>query len=75
MESTNNRSAPRRTETMSPISAARLAAGLTQSQLAERIGVAPQHVGRWERGERKPKVDALIRIADALGCDVRDLMA
>ena len=65
---------PRRTETTSPITTARLAAGLTQSQLAERIGVAAQHVGRWERGERKPKIDALIRIADALGCDVRDLM-
>lgn len=65
---------PRDSGNVSLIARARLSAGFTQSQLAERIGVAPQHVGRWERGERKPKVDALIRIADALGCDVRDLM-
>lgn len=66
---------PRNSGNVSLIARARLSAGLTQSQLAERIGVAAQHVGRWERGERKPKIDALIKIADALGCDVRDLMA
>lgn len=66
---------PRRTETSSPIATARLAAGLTQSQLAERIGVAAQHIGRWERGERNPKIDALIRIADALGCDLQNLIS
>lgn len=66
---------PRDSGNVSLIARARLSAGLTQSQLAGRIGVAAQHVGRWERGERKPKIDALIKIADALGCDVRDLMA
>ena len=71
----DHRAAPRQTtDSPSPIAARRLAAGMTQGQLAERIGVAPQHVGRWERNERKPKIDALIRIADALGCDVRDLI-
>lgn len=65
---------PRKTSTISPITSARLASGLTQAQLAERIGVAPQHIGRWERGERKPKFDALLRIADALNCDVNTLI-
>lgn len=31
---------------------ARLRACLTQRQLAERLGVAPNTVARWERGER-----------------------
>lgn len=68
------RKRPRRTDSASPITAARLAAGLTQSQLAERVGVAPQQIGAWERGERKPKFDALMRIAQALGCSITDLI-
>ena len=65
---------PRKTATKSPITAARIAAGLTQAQLAEKIGVAAQHIGRWERGERKPKTDALIRLSNALKCDMMDLL-
>ena len=33
---------------------ARLAAGLTQSQVAERLGVTPQAVYFWESGKRTP---------------------
>lgn len=68
------RQEPRQTATTSPISSARIAAGLTQAQLAEKVGVAAQHIGRWERGERRPKIDALMRIAQALGCDVKELI-
>ena len=68
------RQEPRQTSTSSPIASARIAAGLTQAQLADKVGVAAQHVGRWERGERRPKIDALVRLADALGCDVKELL-
>lgn len=70
----DRRKEPRQTSTVSPITQARMAAGLTQAQLADMIGVAAQHIGRWERGERKPKIDALMRIAQALGCSVTDLI-
>ena len=59
---------PRRTND-SLIAQARLAKGLTQAQLAEAIGVKPTQIANWEQGIRKPKVGALMKIADALGID------
>lgn len=68
------RRGPRARGNESPITVARMAAGMTQAQLAQAIGVKPQQVGNWERGMRNPKIDALQRMADALGCDLSDLM-
>lgn len=68
------RKRPRRTGTQSPITTARMAAGMTQAQLAEAIGVKPQQIGNWERGERNPKIEALQKMADALGCELNELM-
>ena len=67
------RRGPRGRGTQSPITRARMAAGMTQAQLAEAIGVKPQQVGNWERGDRNPKLSALERIASACGCSVQDL--
>ena len=47
---------------------ARVAAGLTQVQLAERLGVAQPNVSAIERGDR-PTIQTLIRLADVLGAD------
>lgn len=58
----------------SPIRAVRIAAGMTQQQLADALGVAQQSVTRWETGEREPRVSTLKRIAAVLGCDLRDLI-
>ena len=68
------RRGPRVRDNESPITAARMAAGMTQAQLAQAIGVKPQQIGNWERGLRNPKLDALQKMADALGCDLSDLM-
>ena len=68
------RRGPRERGAQSPIAQARMAAGLTQAQLADAVGVKPQQIGRWERGGRNPKLDALERIAAACGCRVEDLM-
>lgn len=53
----------------SRIAQARLAKGWTQGQLADAIGVEQSQIAGWETGARKPKVDALMRIADAMGID------
>lgn len=58
----------------SPIRAVRIAAGMTQQQLADALGVAQQSVTRWETGEREPRVSTLRRIAAVLGCDVTALL-
>lgn len=58
----------------SPIRAVRIAAGMTQQQLADALGVAQQSVTRWETGEREPRISTLRRIAAVLGCDVTALL-
>ena len=48
---------------------ARLAAGLTQRQLAERMGTSQAAIARLESGTRLPTVDTLFRLAAALGVE------
>jgi transcriptional regulator with XRE-family HTH domain len=46
---------------------ARLAAGLTQEQLAYRAGVDRSYISQLERGLKSPTVDMLLRLCKALG--------
>lgn len=46
---------------------ARAASGLTQAQVAERIGTTQSAVARLESGKAKPSIATLQRYADALG--------
>lgn len=50
---------------------ARQAAGLTQTQLASRIGVSQQQVAKLERPGANPSIATLRKVADALGVRVR----
>ena len=43
--------------------------GLTQGQLGDRIGVVKQTIGNYERGDRQPTHDIILRIADVLDVD------
>ena len=54
---------------------ARKIAGVSQRELAERLQVSPSMVSQWERGIRKPKNSTMLRIAEALGVDVQELIA
>lgn len=45
-------------------------AGLTQQQLADKLGVSQQYIGNYESGKRQPKIQTLQKIADALDVDV-----
>ena len=49
---------------------ARLRAGITQQELAERLGTSQPVIARWEKGHRSPTVDALVRAVRACGLDV-----
>ncbi|WP_446787644.1 helix-turn-helix domain-containing protein [Macellibacteroides fermentans] len=44
--------------------------GMTQMELAEKSGISLMSIGKYERGERKPKVEQRIKIANALNIDV-----
>jgi ribosome-binding protein aMBF1 (putative translation factor) len=48
----------------------RLAKGLSQRQLAERCGTTQSAIARLERGGRPPRIDTLLRIAEALDCEL-----
>lgn len=50
-------------------------AGLTQVQLSERVGVSPSFIGMLESGRKKPSLNMLFRLADALGIRASDLLA
>src|ERR1700730_4088656 len=41
--------------------------GLTQADLARRLGTTQSAVSNWERGRDTPRVDTLARILDACG--------
>ena len=49
-------------------------AGLTQQQLAEKIGVTQQTIWYYENGRREMKSSVLIELSKALGCSVSDLL-
>ena len=52
---------------------ARNGVGLTQKQLADLVGVAPNTVWAWEAGRMKPVHDNLVEIAFHCGTGVREL--
>jgi transcriptional regulator with XRE-family HTH domain len=59
--------------------AAREKAGLTQQQLADRLGKPQSFISKYEGGERRIDVIEFIQIADALNMDasraIRDIRA
>ena len=57
------------------IRAARKRAGLTQKELAEKLGVTGSLIGIYETDRRKPKNDTLDRIASALGVPFVELLS
>lgn len=53
----------------------RVKAGLTQAELAIRIGVDRTSVVKWETGSASPRAGKLLEIADAVGCTVDELLS
>lgn len=47
--------------------------GLTQTYLAEKLGVAQASVCQWELGITRPGVDKLPKLAQLLGCTIDEL--
>jgi transcriptional regulator with XRE-family HTH domain len=60
-------------QTLSALGSARLIrearrlGGLTQADLAQRLGTAQSAISNWERGRDTPRIDTLARILEACG--------
>lgn len=62
------------TPTPAKIRSARLAAGMTQAEAAERAGWKQPTWAAFEAGRYSPTLGTLERIAKTLGCAVKDLV-
>ena len=51
----------------------RLKAGLTQEQLAEKLGIGAQSVSKWENAAAMPDITALPLLAEVFGVSIDDL--
>jgi len=54
----------------SKIREARLAVGMSQAQLARRIGTTEKNVSRWENTKNQPRLASVAEIAQATGHDI-----
>lgn len=52
---------------MNRIRESRLRQGLSQADLAKRVGVSRQAIGQYETNERRPGGEILVRLAQVLG--------
>ena len=52
------------------VAAERRARGLSQAELAELTGTTQSAIARLESGGRPPRIDTLLRIANALDCEL-----
>ena len=51
----------------------RFKAGMTQEQLAERLGIGPQSVSKWENAVAMPDITLLPALAEVFGVSIDDL--
>jgi len=59
---------------MSPLKEMRTKAGLTQTEVANRLNIRQTTVSMWETGSAAPKTKTLNTIASLYGCSVDDLL-
>ncbi len=55
--------------------ALRVNAGLSQEDLAQRVGVPQQTIAFWEQSDKPPRSDALVALAQALGVSVETILS
>lgn len=58
-----------------PLSALRLAAGLSQSELAEKMDMKQPNIARFEKKPGDPSLSTLQKLATVLGVDIGEIIA
>lgn len=56
------------------LKAARAAKGITQKELAERLGVYAKDISRWENNQRTPSSIALAKICRELNASADEIL-
>lgn len=51
----------------------RVSKGIKQGEFAKQLGITPQYLNNIEKGKAEPKRDLMIKIAEGLGEDVKEL--
>jgi len=54
--------------------AARKLKGLTQEQVANKVGITRSYYAQIERGERNPATTVMLAIIAAIGVDITDIL-
>lgn len=65
---------PRKTGSDSALAQLRSERGMTQRELAARVGCYPKDISRWETGTVLPGTASLAKLAAALDCTYEDLL-
>lgn len=55
-------------------SSAREKAGLTQREVAEKLGIVQSSISLWETGRTYPKASLLVKAAELYHCSVDELL-
>jgi len=56
------------------IAALRKSGGFTQETLAQRLGITPQAVSKWETGAGLPEASLLVELAELFGVSLNDIL-
>lgn len=52
----------------------RIRRGMTQVELAQKVGISQNALSFYEVGNRSPRMDVLYKLAEVLDCDVKDIV-
>lgn len=52
----------------------RIRRGMTQVELAAKVGISQNALSFYEVGSRSPRMDILYKLADALDCEIKDIV-
>lgn len=70
-----SRRSPRQVRLQQFLIEQRIAAGLTQAELAQRLGRPQSFVSKYENGERHLSVIELIEVAEGISCSAETIVA
>jgi transcriptional regulator with XRE-family HTH domain len=49
-------------------------AGVTQKEIAERLGFHQTLISQWQKGKTKPSVSVVLELAKILNCSAEDIL-